>query len=239
MAQHLPDPHERDPAPRPSRRPPCGAAGASRPRRSLRAGTPGAPSRRPSRTRSARTELWRAGTPPAGRSPAALAADMRRSPRRHRPAAAADPSRHPCRAPQARPRASRCHPAQPCDLAAAQPEPQQHEDQRVVAPPERRPAITASQQRLGIRAWLIPRGSDERRRPVTGSAACDRSAATSPSTKQNRRNARSPDTKYCAARPTPPSRHAQHGARSRRAPTRRQARRRTPAPPRNQRACAT
>jgi hypothetical protein len=46
---------------------------------------------------------------------------------------------------------------------------------------------------------VIPRGSGERRRPVTGNAACDRSVLTSPSMTQNRRNDRNPATKYCVA----------------------------------------
>ena len=46
---------------------------------------------------------------------------------------------------------------------------------------------------------MIPLGSDERRRPVAGSAACDRSASTSPSMKQKRRNDRSPATKNWVA----------------------------------------
>lgn len=44
----------------------------------------------------------------------------------------------------------------------------------------------------------MPRGSDERRRPVTASAASERSSATRPSTKQKRGNDFSPATKFCA-----------------------------------------
>jgi hypothetical protein len=48
-------------------------------------------------------------------------------------------------------------------------------------------------------AVVMPAGSVERRRPVTGSAACDRSTPASPSMTQKRRNARSPQTKFWVA----------------------------------------
>ena len=87
---------------------------------------------------------------------------------------------------------------QPGHIFGPQPQPQHRGDQRVVASPDRRTTITASKQRVGIRLG-DPLGSDERRRPVAGSAACDRSASTSPSMKQKRRNDRSPATKNWVA----------------------------------------
>ena len=45
----------------------------------------------------------------------------------------------------------------------------------------------------------MPAGSVKRRLPVTGSAACDRSALTSPSMTHKRRNARSPQAKFWVA----------------------------------------
>lgn len=47
-------------------------------------------------------------------------------------------------------------------------------------------------------ASAIPRGRANRRRPVTGSAASDKSVPIRPSRKQKRRNARSPKTKFWA-----------------------------------------
>ena len=47
-------------------------------------------------------------------------------------------------------------------------------------------------------APAIPRGRANRRRPVTGSAASDKSVPIRPSRKQKRRNARSPKTKFWA-----------------------------------------
>jgi hypothetical protein len=46
---------------------------------------------------------------------------------------------------------------------------------------------------------VIPRGSAERRRPVTGSAAWAKSTCINPSTMQKRSNARNPATKFCVA----------------------------------------
>ncbi len=86
------------------------------------------------------------------------------------------------------------------DLAAAQPQPQQQDDQRVVTPPQRAATITGAQQRPRRPPRLIPRGNDDappapdhqrRLRQIRPRPA--------PRRKQNRRNARSPDTKFCAA----------------------------------------
>ena len=66
----------------------------------------------------------------------------------------------------------------------------------------RRPSVERRSQHLSnsrASAFVIPRGTDERRRPVTASAACDRSTSANPSMKQKRRNDRSPATKNCVA----------------------------------------
>ncbi len=66
----------------------------------------------------------------------------------------------------------------------------------------RRPSVERrSQQPSNARAsaFVIPWGTDEWRRPVMASAACDRSTSSNPSMKQKRRNDRSPATKNCVA----------------------------------------
>jgi hypothetical protein len=47
-------------------------------------------------------------------------------------------------------------------------------------------------------ASATPRGRANRRRPVTGSAAWDKSVSNRPSRKQKRKNDRSPNTKFWA-----------------------------------------
>ena len=114
---------------------------------------------------------------------------------------------------------------QPGHLAGPQPQPQHRGDYRVVASPDRRTTITASKQRLGIRLGDPPRQRRAGADRVAGSAACDRSASTSPSMKQKRRNDRSPATKNWVALTDTARGLAQHRPRSRPRPSPRQARR--------------
>ena len=197
-----------------SRSPRCAAAGA----RGSGPARPAAPAAMHDLRRPRRRSAPRCGACDAHEHAAALrraragrGAGRRRSPRRRRRAAAAARRGCPCRATVISPaRQSMSSRPQRGDLAGAQPQPGQQQQDRVVAPPGRGAPVAAGQQRAAADPAPAPCGSPASRQPATDGTAPPAAPRSGPSTCRNRSSDRSAVTDQLRRPDAPARARGQH-----------------------------